>query len=90
MLQHCLAELVSKLQADEEKEYGAAEQKSQQFFASVMSSKQHQQPAQHATKVAAPRPRPVQRPAPQPVTQTKSFRPSGGSDHVLRGKVING
>jgi hypothetical protein len=76
-----------ELQADEEKEYGAAEQKSQQFFASVMGNKLHQQSPQHATKVAAARPRIVQRPPPPPVTQTKSFRPSGASDHALRGKV---
>jgi hypothetical protein len=52
------------------------------WAASRISSHRSMPPRWHAA-----RPRPVQRPPPQPVTQTKSFRPSGATDHALRGKV---
>jgi hypothetical protein len=95
MRHHCSADIRvdMRMQADndDDEEYGAAEQKSQQFFASVMGNKQHQQPAQHVAKSdrgqPSARPKPVHRPPPPPVTQTKSFKPFGGSDSVLRGKV---
>jgi hypothetical protein len=77
-------QLHTKQQADDDQEYGAAEQKAQQFLASVAGHKQHQQPAHHVA-----RPKPVPRPPPPPVTQTKSFKPFGGSDNVLRGKVTS-
>lgn len=79
-------------QADEDEEYGAAQRKSQQFLASVTGQFKQQQPASHAADgfyggQAAAKPKPVKRPPPPPVTQTKSFKPQGGSDDVLRGKV---
>lgn len=77
-------------QAVENEEYGAANRKSQQFLASVKGQKR--QAASHAadgfySSQPAAKPKPVKRRPPPPVTQTKSFKPQGGSDEVLRGKV---
>lgn len=57
-------------------------------------AKKPQQPGAHAADSfyggaqATAKPRPVKRPPPPPpISQTKSFRPQGSSDELLRGKV---